>query len=150
MIAPRVSIEDVNKAIVGETYTVLPDARTTVCQLTLDNGFTVTGTSVCASPENFNEEDGNKYARERAVDQVWVLMGFRLLEQERNQGTREDRLKFEHDELEERLGKLRTFVHTELFDDLTKEEKMDLTEQASYMGPYLAVLKRRLARITEV
>ena len=148
MIAPRVTIEEINNAIHGETYTVLPDGRTTVCQLTLDNGFTVTGISVCASPENFNEAEGNKYARERAVDQVWMLMGFRLLEQERNRGTRADRLKFEHDEAEERLGKLRSFMASEDFELMTAEEKMDLTEQASYMSPYLATLKRRLARIT--
>ena len=76
--APRVTLEQVNAAIIDETYTVLPDGRTTVCQLTLDNGFTVEGSSACVSKENFNAELGNKYSRERAVNKVWELLGFRL------------------------------------------------------------------------
>lgn len=76
--APKVTIEQVEAAIVGETYTVLPNGRTTVCQLTLDNGFTVEGQSACVSIENFNAELGNKYARQRAVDEVWHVLGFRL------------------------------------------------------------------------
>lgn len=81
MNAPKVTIEQVNAAIVGETYTVLPDGRTTICQLTLDNGFTVDGHSACVSKENFNEADGNKYSREKAVDKVWGYLGFRLADQ---------------------------------------------------------------------
>lgn len=78
MTGPKVTVDDVNRAIVSETYTVLPNGRTTVCQLTLDNGFTVEGSSACVSIENFNAEIGNKFARERAVDKVWQLLGFRL------------------------------------------------------------------------
>ncbi len=76
--APRVTIEDVNAAIISETYTVLPDGRTTICQLTLDNGFTVIGESACVSAENFDAAIGNKYAREAAVSKVWQFLGFRL------------------------------------------------------------------------
>lgn len=76
--APRVTIEQVEAAIVDETYTVLPNGRTTVCQLTLDNGFTVEGLSACVSKENFSAELGNKFSRQRAVDEVWKVLGFRL------------------------------------------------------------------------
>lgn len=79
--APRVTLEQVEAAIVDETYTVLPDGRTTICQLTLDNDFTVEGKSACVSKENFNAELGNKYSRERAVNEVWQLLGFRLADQ---------------------------------------------------------------------
>lgn len=79
--APRVTIEQVNAAIIDESYTVLPDGRTTVCQLTLDNGFTVEGTSACVSKENFNAELGNKYSRERAIGEAWKMLGFRLADQ---------------------------------------------------------------------
>lgn len=47
----------------------------TFCVLVLRNGFTVTGESACASPENFNAEIGRKIARENAVAKVWPLMG---------------------------------------------------------------------------
>ena len=78
LIAPRVTPADIEAAIVGETYTVLPNGRSTVCQLTLDNGFTVEGLSAAVSIENFNAELGNKIARQNAVNQVWPLLGFRL------------------------------------------------------------------------
>lgn len=50
----------------------------TVCVLILRNGFTVVGTSAVASPANFNAEIGRRLARERAIDQIWPLMGYDL------------------------------------------------------------------------
>ena len=50
----------------------------TFCVLILRNGFTVTGESACASPENFNAEIGRKIARENAINKVWPLMGYEL------------------------------------------------------------------------
>lgn len=50
----------------------------TFCVLVLRNGFTVTGESDCASPENFDAEIGRKIARANAVQKVWPLMGYAL------------------------------------------------------------------------
>lgn len=50
----------------------------TFCVLILRNGFTVTGESACASPENFDAEIGRRIARENAVAKVWPLMGYEL------------------------------------------------------------------------
>lgn len=50
----------------------------TFCVLTLQNGFTVTGESACASPENFDAEIGRKIARQNAVNKIWPLMGYAL------------------------------------------------------------------------
>ena len=50
----------------------------TFCVLVLKNGFTVTGESACASPENFDPELGRKIARQNAVNKVWPLMGYEL------------------------------------------------------------------------
>ena len=55
-----------------------PLSRLTFCVLVLKNGFTVTGESACASPENFDAEIGRKLARQNAVDKLWSLLGFRL------------------------------------------------------------------------
>lgn len=52
----------------------------TFCVLVLRNGFTVTGESACASPENFNAEIGRRIARENAVAKIWPLLGFALKE----------------------------------------------------------------------
>ena len=59
----------------------------TFCVLVLRNGFTATGESACASPENFDAEIGRKIARDNAVAKVWPLMGYELkerLHQQRN------------------------------------------------------------------
>lgn len=50
----------------------------TFCVLILRNGFTVTGESACASPENFDPEIGRKIARQNAVQKIWPLMGYAL------------------------------------------------------------------------
>ncbi len=50
----------------------------TFCVLVLGNGFTVTGESACASPENFDAELGRKIARQNAVQKMWPLMGYEL------------------------------------------------------------------------
>lgn len=50
----------------------------TFCVLVLRNGFTVTGESACASPENFNAEIGRKIARANAEQKIWPLMGYEL------------------------------------------------------------------------
>lgn len=76
----KVTPQDVDNAIFSETYTILPDGRTTICQLTLfkEDGFTVYGSSACVDKNNFNLEMGNKVAKEKAKDQIWPLLGFKL------------------------------------------------------------------------
>lgn len=75
--APRVTPERIEQVIAKEEYFRLTGTLT-VCVLTLANGFPVTGESACASPENFNEEIGNKIARENAKQKIWALEGYLL------------------------------------------------------------------------
>lgn len=99
--APRVTPSDIEAEITGEFFftaadgynaapccdpsgygAVLPPPQPlgllTFCVLTLRNGFTVTGESACAIPENFDAELGRKIARQNAVAKIWPLLGFRL------------------------------------------------------------------------
>jgi hypothetical protein len=96
--APRITPADIEANIASEHYFTAADgqqategswhegkpiphpslALLTFCVLVLRNGFTVTGESACASPENFNAEIGRKIARENAVAKVWPLMGYEL------------------------------------------------------------------------
>lgn len=76
--APRVTAEELDAAIKGAEYVVLPDQRTTICMLTLDNGFTVRGESSVVSIANFDESIGRAYALTDARARVWPLLGFRL------------------------------------------------------------------------
>lgn len=50
----------------------------TFCVLVLANGFTVTGESACASPDNFDADLGRKIARQHAVEKIWPLEGYAL------------------------------------------------------------------------
>ena len=98
LIAPRITPADIDANIVKEVYftaadgilgasistddisTIINTEHTllTFCVLTLRNGFTVTGESACASPENFDVEIGRKIARQNAINKVRPLMGYEL------------------------------------------------------------------------
>jgi len=100
--APRVTPADVEANIASEHYFTAADGEQgvlmnegknpsgipsneslcllTFCVLVLRNGFTVTGESACASPENFDAEIGRKVARQNAIAKVWPLMGYALKE----------------------------------------------------------------------
>lgn len=52
----------------------------TFCVLVLENGFTVTGQSAVASPENYDQGIVRKIARADAVNQIWPLEGYLLRE----------------------------------------------------------------------
>lgn len=78
--APRLTPEGIEAAVIKEQYHVFEGSCLTVCCLTLTNGFTVTGESACASPENFNEEIGRKVSRAKAIEKIWPLEGYRLKE----------------------------------------------------------------------
>ena len=100
LTAPRVTPADIEANIVSEHYFTAADGSVgeylrrvganskpkaelellTFCVLVLRNGFTVTGESACASPENFDAEVGRKIARQNAVQKVWPLLGFALKE----------------------------------------------------------------------
>jgi len=70
----------------------------TFCVLTLRNGFTVTGESACASPENFDAEIGRNIARQNAVQKIWPLMGYQLRDELHRQATNEQLWQKAHDD----------------------------------------------------
>lgn len=88
LTAPRITPADIEANIASEHYFTAADGATemvmpeehralsllTFCVLVLRNGFTVTGESACASPENFDAEVG----RANAINKVWPLMGYEL------------------------------------------------------------------------
>lgn len=104
LTAPRVTVDRINEVIAGEYYfradegvygaahnpmegSQLPDnfrlgdtplSLLTICVLVLRNGFTVTGESACASPENFDAEIGRQIARRNAEAKIWLLEGYLL------------------------------------------------------------------------
>src|SRR5690606_34047457 len=102
---PRITPEDIEDQIIGEHYFTAENgvrgsiqmeechysiasgqggrvrqahSLLTFCVLTLRNGFIVTGTSACASPENYDPEIGQRIARENSINQIWPLLGYEL------------------------------------------------------------------------
>lgn len=99
--APRITPQHIESVIASEHYFTAKDGVTgksinrhsddwadqpeslallTFCVLVLRNGFTVTGESACASPENFIEKIGREVARKNAIDKIWMLEGYALKE----------------------------------------------------------------------
>lgn len=93
--APRVSLADMEAKIAKEHYVNLGQAVTaldhpittgsplllmTLCALEMKNGFVVLGKSAPASPENYDEEKGRRFAYEDAIKQLWPLEGYALRE----------------------------------------------------------------------
>ncbi len=52
----------------------------TICLITMVNGFNVIGKSAPASPQNFDQEVGKRYAYEDAFRSIWQLEGYLLCE----------------------------------------------------------------------
>lgn len=69
--------EALQDAIERADYHIMPDGRTTVCLLTLDNGVTVSGVSVCEDIARFDRAIGEQFAREDAERHVAPLIAFR-------------------------------------------------------------------------
>lgn len=63
--------------IIKEEYKKM-GRKTTVCLLTVENGFEVVGTSACVDAEEFNYDLGKKYAKEMACRKLEELEGYRM------------------------------------------------------------------------
>jgi Phage protein (N4 Gp49/phage Sf6 gene 66) family len=77
---PCVTKQRIEGRIASVDYHCL-GATVTLCNVTLDNGYSVRGESACVDPANFNEEIGNRIAYDPAFRQLWPLFGCLLAEQ---------------------------------------------------------------------
>ena len=78
--APRITPAHISSKVRKVEYHVFPNTQLTVCCMTLTNGFTTTGESACASPENFNKSVGERIAFDMALEKIWQLEGYLLKE----------------------------------------------------------------------
>lgn len=76
----KVTIEDIKAKIANVQYVAPFGTTLTVCVLTLQNGFNVTGESACVDPANYDAKIGADIAYNNAVDKVWLLEGYALAE----------------------------------------------------------------------
>ena len=79
---------DIDEVIEDVAFHRFPGTTTTVCAITLTNGFVVIGTSACVIPEQFDTAIGNKVAYSDARRKIWDLEGYLLKEQFHQLGIR--------------------------------------------------------------
>lgn len=162
LTAPRVTPADIEANIVSEHYFTAADAALadktvagvpqslsllTFCVLVLKNGFTVTGESACASPENFDAEVDRKVARANAVQKILPLMGYALKQKlhEAKPTTFQERVIQERNELETKINALTLFSTSKTYAALTETEQQNLRSQLNVMAHYSAILADRIA-----
>lgn len=80
-IAPPYTVQAMVEQIMGSaTYTVLPDGRSTVCTITLKNGFSVFGISSFIDSNNFDSAFGEITAHKKAMIKVTDIASVLLTE----------------------------------------------------------------------
>lgn len=163
LTAPRVTPADVEAAIASENYFTAADGicganiaagpgigqipytehtLLTFCVLVLRNGFTVTGESACASPENFDAEIGRKIARQKAIEKVWPLLGFRLRDKLATKPMDyRDRVLNEKAELDAKINALQAST---IWGRLGPDEQERLSAQLACMKDYSLILGQRI------
>ena len=73
----EITEQSLKELVKGEEY-IRVGKKTTICCLTLKNGFEVIGTSACVHPANFDARIGNTLAYENAFNKLWELEGYFL------------------------------------------------------------------------
>lgn len=69
--------EKIKSKILSEEFHKM-GKKTTICLLTLHNGFEVVGVSACVDPANYDQAIGEKIALENATEKIWELEGYLL------------------------------------------------------------------------
>lgn len=146
----RITKEQLLGNIKSVDYIVHKESCLTLCIITLNNGFTVTGESACADPKMFDAAIGRRIAYEHAERKIWPLMGYALKEEmfQRSLVNYEDRLYREKQELEDRIYKLEMFINgTEQFRRMERDDQNLLRKQHVVMTQYNDILETRIQQL---
>ena len=147
----RVTLEGLEANIKKTDFYTHPDSQLTICILTLQNGYTVTGQSACADPANYKQDIGERLAKEDAKKKIWALMGYALKEEifQKSGGSFKMRIVREKNELESNLIRLGSFIDgNENFKNLDPVDQSLLQMQYEHMKHYLDILTERVNRST--
>lgn len=128
--------------------------KTTNTTITTITGYEVHGQSSCVKAEDFNLFIGSKFAKAKAIDQIWQGLGFVLQWAKYGLNYKDDkpdyvkRLENEYLELDDKCTKLAKFIgDNPIYNNLSVEEKKDMLAQLEYMRNYRNILVNRLKRI---
>ncbi len=73
----RITQDHIDSLVASEKFERI-GPKTTLCLLTLVNGFEIVGTSGVVNPDNYDATIGNSIAKENAIEKIWELEGYRL------------------------------------------------------------------------
>lgn len=78
-IAPTITYEHIDSIIKASDISIstIYD-KCTVVSVRLPNGFVITESSACVSPENYDKDMGAENCMGKIIDKVWELEGYRL------------------------------------------------------------------------
>jgi hypothetical protein len=93
--------DSLEKIIKKEDYHFV-GKKTTVCLLTLENGFEIIGFSACVDASNFDKEIGMKESYKNAFDKLWQLEGYKL-----QYNLQREKFNIKNDE----IGKIEDFIN---------------------------------------
>lgn len=160
---PKVTKEQIEARIKSVEYHRI-GVTCTICNITLDNGYSVRGESACVSPENYDEKIGQELAYKKAFDNwLWPLFGFMLAEDlyRLKESTKhcvpgdaadnptppyQLRVIAKKADLDKKIERLDAFVYsTQTFEHLPAEEKDRLKAQLEAMTRYSVILSDRIA-----
>jgi len=144
----KVTKEDLDHLVAQSktTYTN-PIGTLTHCVITLPCGFTITGESACVDPANYNKERGEKYALEKAVDNLWAFEGYLLANDLYRASAPKSvhaRLIFEQSDLGKNLDKLRATLGGDKPEKISQEQWELMIEQEVSMSQYFDTLEKRI------
>lgn len=121
--------------------------KTTVVVCTTKSCFVIVESSSCVDPENYDHEIGKEICLDRIESKLWELEGYKLQCEKANvPASFKDRVLLEKKELDEKLDKLKSFLHSEKALSLNVEDQMLLSQQAVFMQSYTDVLRDRIKR----
>lgn len=75
--------EEILDSIITEvTYTPMPSGKALVCEITLQNGFTVHGISATVDKSKFNIDTSKSISYAKARKKIWELEAYLVQEQQ--------------------------------------------------------------------
>lgn len=126
-------------------YAVL-GGKLTHCMITLPSGFIVTGESSCVDPAEYNKALGEKYAKDRAVQMLYMFEGYTLaneLYEQRERANPFVNLVYEHSEVLENIDSLKAYAK-QCKDAVSREAHALMGDQHMAMEEYASLLSARM------
>lgn len=79
--APRITEEYIDAIMAESEFRIWTEFdKCTIASCQLPNGFVITESSACVSPENYNAEIGEKICMKKIKDKIWELEAYLLQE----------------------------------------------------------------------